>query len=217
MIMKFAPIFNPNLPLEVAATFKAVLFGKLRFPMNFPTGTAMRYNLLRGETMSRSILLVLVCSILIGASCAQNGIVPQWTGSGFLKPEFSEYGTVAILPFEGDENGEVSDTFALSFSERFPKMEVVTRKHLLKVFRVEDFFSDRLAITRKNIRKAFGAEILIKGSVYYPSILRWILQVMMVDLETDEVLGRSMVEINYIGAERVKEGCRFAVQELRAR
>ena len=177
----------------------------------------MGYNVLRGEKMSRSILLVLVCSLLTGTGCAQNGIVPQWTGSGFLKPEFSEYGSVAILPFEGDESGEVADTFALSFSERFPKMEVVTRKHLLRVFSSEDLSPDRLGKSKRNIRKAFGTEVLIKGSVYYPSILRWILQVMMVDLETDEVLGRSMVEINYIGAERVKEGCRFAVQELKVR
>ena len=148
---------------------------------------------------------------------AQNRFVPQWSGSGFLKPEFSEYGRVAILPFEGDENGEVSDTFALSFSERFPKMEVVTQKHLLKVFRAEDVSPDRLAKSKRNIRKAFGTEVLIEGKVYYPSILRWILQVVIVDIETDEVLGRSMVEINYIGAERVKEGCRFAAQELKVR
>ena len=170
-----------------------------------------------GERMPRSVLLLLVWSLLMGVGCAQNGIVPQWTGSGFLKPEFSEYGRVAILPFEGDENGEVSDTFALSFSERFPKMEVVTQKHLLKVFRAEDVSPDRLAKSKRNIRKAFGTEVLIEGKVYYPSILRWILQVVIVDIETDEVLGRSMVEINYIGAERVKAGCQFAVQELKVR
>jgi hypothetical protein len=96
-------------------------------------------------------------------------------------------------------------------------MEVVTRKHLLKVFRAEDLSPDRLPKTKRNIRMAFGTEVLIKGSVYYPSILRWILQVMIVDLKTDEVLGRSMVEINYIGAERVKEGCQFAVQELKVK
>jgi hypothetical protein len=167
--------------------------------------------------MVRSILGALFLTVVATAGWAQSRYVPQWSGSGFLKPEFSEYGTVAILPFEGDENGEVSDTFAVSFSERFPEMEVVTRKHLLRVFRAEDLVPDRLAITRKNIRKAFGTEVLIKGSVYYPSILRWILQIVIVDLQTDEVLGRSMVEINYIGAERVKEGCRFAVQELKVR
>ena len=167
--------------------------------------------------MSRSILLVLVCSLLTAPGWAQDRFVPQWSGSGFLKPEFSEYGRVAILPFEGDEDGEVSDAFAVSFSERFPKMEIVTRKHLLKVFRAEDLSPNRLAKTKRNIRKAFGTEVLIEGSVYYPSILRWLLQVVIVDIETDEVLGRSMVEINYIGAERVKEGCRFAVQELKVR
>lgn len=168
--------------------------------------------------MSRSVLLFLICSLIMAATgWAQNRFVPQWSGSGFLKPEFSEYGTVAILPFEGDENGEVSDTFAVSFSERFPKMEVVTRKHLLRVFSAEDLSPDRLAKTKRNIRMAFGAEVLIKGSVYYPSILRWILQVVIVDLETNEVLGRSMVEIDYIGAERVKEACQFAVQELKVR
>ena len=167
--------------------------------------------------MVRSILWVLFFTVVAATGWAQNRFVPQWSGSGFLKSEFSEYGRVAILPFEGDEKGEVSDTFAVSFSERFPKMEVVTRKHLLKVFRAEDLSPDRLEKTKRNIRRAFGVEVLIKGSVHYPSILRWILQVVIVDLETDEVLGRSMVEINYIGAERVKEGCRFVVQELRVR
>jgi hypothetical protein len=167
--------------------------------------------------MVRSILWALLFTVVTATGWTQNRFVPQWSGSGFLKPEFSEYGSVAILPFEGDESGEVSDTFALTFSEGFPKMEVVTGKHLLKVFSAEELSPDRLAKTKRNIRKAFGTELLLKGSVYYPSILRWILQVMIVDLETDEVLGRSMVEINYIGAERIKEGCQFAVQELRVR
>src|SRR4030067_2626053 len=166
--------------------------------------------------MSRSVLLLLICSLIMAAAgWTQSRFVPQWSGSGFLKSEFSEYGRVAILPFEGDEKGEVADTFAGSFSERFPKMEVVTRKHLLKVFRAEDLSPDRLEKTKRNIRRAFGVEVLIKGSVHYPSILRWILQVVIVDLETDEVLGRSMVEINYIGRGRVKEGCRVVVHEIR--
>jgi hypothetical protein len=52
------------------------------------------------------------------------------------------------------------------------------------------------------------------GDVYYPSILRWLLQVQIVDVETGDVMGRSFVEINYMGAEGVKEACKIAVQNL---
>ena len=50
--------------------------------------------------MYRSILWALLFTVVAAAGWAQNRFVPQWSGSGFLKPEFSEYGTVAILPFE---------------------------------------------------------------------------------------------------------------------
>jgi hypothetical protein len=40
------------------------------------------------------------------------------------------------------------------------------------------------------------------------------LQVQIIDVETGEVLGRSLVEINYMGAEGVKEACKIAVQNL---
>jgi hypothetical protein len=52
------------------------------------------------------------------------------------------------------------------------------------------------------------------GNVYYPSIVRWLLQVQLVDAETNEVLGRSLAEIDFMGAEGAKEGCKIAVQYL---
>jgi hypothetical protein len=44
--------------------------------------------------------------------------------------------------------------------------------------------------------------------------LRWLLQVQVIDVETGEVMGRSLVEIDYIGAERVKEACKIVVRNL---
>jgi hypothetical protein len=44
-----------------------------------------------------------------------------------------------------------------------------------------------------------------------------LLQVIIVDTEMDTVLGRSYVEINFMGAEGTKKGCDFAVQSLTVR
>jgi hypothetical protein len=57
-------------------------------------------------------------------------------------------------------------------------------------------------------------QALVVGNVYYPSIVRWLLQVQIVDAETNEVLGRSLAEIDFMGAEGKKEGCKIAVQYL---
>ncbi len=141
--------------------------------------------------------------------------VPQWSGSGFLKKEFLEYKKVAILPFEGDAKGKVSGDFVQAFHERFPEMELVESKRILEVFQKEDLYSNRLSqSTRRKMQELFGAQALIIGNVYYPTILRWLLQVQIVDAETNDVLGRSLVEIDFMGAEGAKEGCQIAVQYL---
>jgi len=163
-----------------------------------------------------SYLVVLVSLISIsGCSLTQEIGVPQWTGSGFLRKEFLEYKRIAILPFEGDPTGEVSDTFHRSFHERFPQMTLAGRKQVLERFQEQDVYYGRLdKATRSEIGKVFDVQAVVMGSVYYPSILRWLLQVIIVDTETDTVLGRSYVEINFMGAEGMKKGCDLAVQQL---
>jgi hypothetical protein len=62
-----------------------------------------------------------------------------------------------------------------------------------------------------------GVQAVIAGDVYYPSILRWLLQVQIINIETGEVMGHSAVEINYMGAEGVKQACRIAVRNFTLR
>jgi hypothetical protein len=89
------------------------------------------------------------------------------------------------------------------------------RKQLLGIFEEQDLYPGQLnEATRRKIGEVLGVQALIIGNVYYPSILRWLLQVQIIDVETGEVLGRSLVEINYMGAEGVKEACKIAVQNL---
>ena len=174
---------------------------------------------MEGKKQKRVPLVIFALLSLIGSAtgCSLIG-VPQWSGSGFIKKEFLEYRSVAVLPFEGDSAGEVSNTFARSFHEKFPQMVIVERKRLLGALREEDLYPGRLdEATRSKIGKAFDVQALIMGSVYYPSILRWLLQVIVVDTETGAVLGRSYVEVNFIGAEGVKDGCDLAVQKLTPR
>ena len=165
-------------------------------------------------------LSVLVLAIFFYAGCSslfKEG-VPQWSGSGFIRPEFLEYRKVAVLPFEGDHKGEASDAFALSFHERFPEMTVVDRKRVLEVFKEQDLHPNRLdEATRGEIGKAFDVQAAIVGSVYYPSIVRWLLQVRIIDVKTGQSMGSSLVEVNFAGAMGLKEGCRLAVQELKPR
>ncbi len=153
------------------------------------------------------IIVVMGCSLKLG--------VPQWSGSGFLRKEFLEYKSVAILPFEGDDSNEVSKAFAMSFHERFPEILIVDQKQVLELFRRQALASDRLdGEARLRIGNALGAQALITGNIYYPSITRWFLQVAIFDSETSRVMGRSLVEINYMGAMGKEEAARFAVQKL---
>jgi len=90
----------------------------------------------KGQIINKLLLLYLLVSSS-GCSFIREG-VPQWSGSGFIKKEFLEYKILAVLPFEGDFTGEASETFIASLHERFPYMEMVGRRQLLKVFREED-------------------------------------------------------------------------------
>lgn len=165
--------------------------------------------------LSRFVSIGLFCIFMIVSGCSSTGWVPQWSGSGFIKKEFLDYKKVAVLPFKGDTKGEASDTFAQNFHERFQQIALVERKQLLGIFEEQDLYSDQLSeATRTKISEVFGARALIIGDVYYPSILRWLLQVQVIDIETGEVMGRSLVEINFMGAEGKKEACKIAVHNL---
>lgn len=161
-------------------------------------------------------LALLVAFISVsGCTSMQEVGVPQWIGSGFLRKEFPEYKGVAVLPFENDSTGEVSDTFARSFHEKFPQMAIVGRKQVLERFQEPSLYYGRLdKETRTEIGRVFHVQAVIMGNVIYPSVVRWLLQVILVDTETDTVLGRSYVEINFFGAEGMKQGCDLAVQQL---
>ena len=166
-------------------------------------------------TKPTPILLALLYVSVIVSGCSSTVKVPQWSGSGFIRKEFLGYKKVAILPFEGDSKGETTADFIQAFHEKFPQMEWVGPKELLEAFPKEDLYPNRTnEATRKKIRELFGVQALVMGNVYYPSIVRWLLQVQIVDAETNEVLGRSLAEIDFMGAEGRKEGCKIAVQFL---
>ena len=163
----------------------------------------------------RLVFLGLFCSSITVAGCSFTGGVPQWSGSGFIRKELLEYKKVAVLPFQGDSKGEASDTSAENFHEKFPQIELVKREQVLEVFQEQDLYSDRIdKATRRKLGQVFGVQAFIIGSVYYPSILRWLLQIQVIDVETGEIMGRSLVEINYVGAEGLKEACKIAVKNL---
>jgi len=169
-----------------------------------------------GGQVTRFMLLLLLVFITAGASgCSSNQGVPQWSGSGFLRKQFLDYRTVAILPFAGDDSAEVTAAFADSFSKRFPQVSIERLRSTSDLLRGEAVKPNQLdQATRLKIGRALNADGLILGSVYYPSITTWYLQVEIVDTETGEMLGRSVVEINYMGAEGFRQGTRLAVEKL---
>ena len=159
-------------------------------------------------------LLFLLLMVIV-AGCSMNQGVPQWSGSGFVRKEFLEYRSVAILPFEGDDSGEVTDAFAMSFHERFPEIALAHRRRVSEVLRGRDLGPEQLdEETRLRIGKALGVQALITGNIYYPSISRWLLQIVILDAQTGKVMGRSLVEINFMGDMGKKEGACFAVEKL---
>ena len=156
--------------------------------------------------------------MIIITGCAFNQGVPQWSGSGFVRKELSDYKSVAVLPFEGDDSGEVSNAFTLSFHQKFPEISIVDRKQVLGVLQGQVLTPDRLdEKERLRIGNALAAQALITGNIYYPSITRWLLQIVILDTETGNVMGRSLVEINFMGAEGKEQAARFAVEKLTTR
>ena len=156
------------------------------------------------------LLLFLLMTIVTGCSG-----VPQWSGSGFVRKEFLEDKSIAILPFEGDDSGEVSRAFALSFHEKFPQISIVDQGRVLEVFQDQPLDLDQLdEESRLRIGNTLGVQALIAGKIYYPSITRWLLQITILDIETGKMMGRSLVEINFMGALGKEEAARFAVDKL---
>jgi len=146
------------------------------------------------------------------------GCSPPSTGSGFIRKELLEYKKAAVLPFKGDAKGEASDTFAKDFHEKFPQIELVRREQVWTALQPKDLYSDRIdEAARRRIGQALGVQALIAGNVYYPSVLRWLLQIQVIDVETGEIMGRSLVEIDYAGAEGLKYGCKIAARNLAPR
>ena len=169
---------------------------------------------MRRRKVRFSLFFFLLLAIVL-MSCSLNMGVPQWSGSGFVRKEFLEYGSAAVLPFGGDDTGEVSWAFASSFHEKFSQISIVDRKQTSAFLRDFPIAPDRLdEETRLRLGHTLGAQALITGNIYYPSVLRWLLQVVIIDAETGEVMGRSMVEINYMGAMGKEEAAHFAVEKL---
>ncbi len=159
--------------------------------------------------------LFLFLSLFVVTGCSSTFGVVQWSGSGFLRKEFLEYKNVAILPFQGDDSGEVFDAFTHSFRERFPQISIVDRKTVVEAFQGRILNHGQLDEgVRRRVAETVGAQALITGNVYSPTILRWLLQVVIVDAETGRVMGRSLAEIDFMGALRKKEGAHMAVEKL---
>ena len=156
--------------------------------------------------ISLCLFLLMVFSVM---GCPQSG------GSGFVKKEFLEYENIAVLPFEGDDTGEVSKAFARNFHERFPEISILGGRQFLDNPPEEKLNLDRLDdATRLKIGRRVGAQALITGMVYSPAILSWYLQVKIIDTETGQVLGRSMVEIDSLFATDIEKAARLAVEKL---
>jgi hypothetical protein len=155
-----------------------------------------------------SLLLILfvIASVM---ACAQS------RGSGFLKKEFLEYESIAILPFEGDDTGEMSKAFARDFQKRFPQISILGGRKFLddpKTEKVNLYQMDDS--TRLKIGRRVGAQALITGAIYSPGILSWFLQVKIMDVETGRMMGRSTVEIDSLSATDIEEASRLAVEKL---
>lgn len=161
----------------------------------------------RGKvSISFCLLLWIVFSVM---GCAQS------RGSGFLKEEFLKYENIAILPFEGDDSGEVAKAFARNFHQRFPEISILGGRQFLDKPPEEKLNLDQLDdATRLKIGRRVGAQALITGMIYSPGILGWYLQVKIIDTETGQVLGRSMVQIDSLFATDIEKAARLAVGKL---
>jgi hypothetical protein len=156
--------------------------------------------------ISLCLFLLTVLSVM---GCAQS------SGSGFLRKEFLKYENIAILPFEGDDTGEVAKAFARNFHERFPQISILGGRQFLDNPQEEKLNVNQLDdAMRLKIGRRVGAQALITGMIYSPSILIWYLQVKIVDTETGQVLGRSMVEIDSLFSTDIEEATHLAVEKL---
>jgi hypothetical protein len=159
----------------------------------------------------RKSLLVFLTLFFIfwAAGCSQR------SGSGFLRKEFLEYKSVAVLRFEGDNSGEVSKAFASHFQERFPEISILGGKVFLDNFKRERFDVNQLnEETRSKIGKTIGAQALITGTIYSPGISSWFLQIKIIDTETGKVMGRSTVEIDSLFSVDIEKATHLAVEKL---
>jgi hypothetical protein len=169
---------------------------------------------MRGDRMVRVAgvkewFLFILFVILLAVACTQS------RGSGFLRKEFLEYENVAILPFEGDDTGEMSRAFARDFQKRFPQISILggreflddPRKEKVNLYQLDD-------ATRLKIGRRVGAQALITGAVYSAGLLSWFLQVKIMDVETGRMMGRSTVEIDSLSATDIEEAARLAVEKL---
>ena len=163
------------------------------------------------EFMGIAMLLLVSYSAMLTSGC-------QSQVSGFLKKEFLNYQKVAILPFEGDPTGATCQDFTLRFKEKFREMEIFDQYRLLKMFRRETLYPNELSeAARAKISQTLGAQAVIVGSVCYPSITHWYLQVRVIDTQTGEAMGSSHVEMLNMGAEGMTQACQLAVEQLTPR
>jgi len=158
------------------------------------------------------VCISLCLFLLIGLSvmgCAQSG------GSGFLRKEFLEYENSAVLPFEGDDTGEVAKAFARNFHKRFPQISILGGRQFLDNPQEKKFNLNQLDdATRLKIGRRVGAQALITGIITSRSLLNWYLQVKIIDTETGRVLGRSMVEMDSLFSTDIEKATRLAVEKL---
>jgi len=159
--------------------------------------------------LSLCLFLSIVFSVM---GCAQSG------GSGFIREEFLKYENIAILPFEGDDTGQVAKAFARNFHEKFPQISILGGRQFLDNPPEEKLNFDQLDdATRLKIGRRVGAQALITGMIYSPGLLSWYLQVKIVDTETGQVLGRSMVQIDSLFATDIEKAAHLAVEKLSSR
>jgi hypothetical protein len=161
----------------------------------------------------REKVCIVLCLFLLTALSIMGCAQPS--GSGFLRKEFLKYENIAILPFEGDDTGEVAKAFGRNFHKRFPQISILGGRQFLDNPQEEKLNLNQLDdAMRLKIGRRVGAQALITGMIYSPSILSWYLQVKIIDTETGQVLGRSMVEIDSLFSTDIEKATHLAVEKL---
>ncbi|MFH1798473.1 MAG: hypothetical protein ABH844_03925, partial [Candidatus Omnitrophota bacterium] len=181
------------------------------FTKDFESEILRQYSLKRQMKAERNLshIIYFLILILLMTGCSQP------SGSGFLRKEFLEYQNVAILPFEGDDTGEVAKAFARDFHKRFPQIAILGGRQFLDNPKEEKFNLNQLDdATRFKIGRRVDAQALITGSIYSPNISSWFLQVKIIDTETGKMMGRSMVEIGSLFSTDIENATRLSVDKL---